>query len=86
MKKETFISKWIDKDGHMVYFENWGCKRVSTVIRNCYKLWGRPFPFDSYRRSLEKDGATGEVAVYKLIDGIRENSVYVGTWNVNLHY
>ena len=32
MFEQRFISKLIGKDGRMVDFERWGCKRLKTVV------------------------------------------------------
>lgn len=59
--KETYLAKWVTEDGEMVYFERWGCKRTSTVLKNMKKLWN----MTSYRNNLEKDGCKGTIQIFK---------------------
>lgn len=75
MKKETYISEWIGKDGAAMP-EKWACKRLVTVVKKLYLLWGG----DEYRARLEKTGCRGEVIIY------RAGGALVWRGNVSLHY
>ena len=72
-KEQTYISYLCDEDGAMLEFERWGCKKVSTVIKNLCKLYCSKGCYHFlYKPSIEK------AAMFKIVEtrGGKEDVVY----------
>lgn len=46
-KQQTFIAFFEDKEGKMINFERFCCKRVSTVQKYVAQLWNSPLYHNS---------------------------------------
>lgn len=60
---QTYLVKFVDKDMNMLYFERFGYKRLSSVIKAINKLWHSPL----YRIGM--DDVTNAVIIHTPYDG-----------------
>ncbi len=61
MFEQRFISKLIGKDGRMVDFERWGCKRLKTVVDRLARLYFLNGFASLFRKKLD---ATEYIVIY----------------------